>query len=115
MDKEACGASGFEHGTVAGVLWQKGALGLAARPNTDSGSERVGKESYFHLGIIASSKHVMFRGLRSGLQSYFAAVGVGGVCCRLMHSVSFRNADRLRSGITDRVQQKPARSNRLRR
>jgi hypothetical protein len=57
MDKEACGASGFEHGTVAGVLWQKGALGLAARPNTNSGPERVGKESYFHLGIIASSKN----------------------------------------------------------
>jgi hypothetical protein len=42
---------------VAGVLWQKGALGLAARPNTNSGPERVGKESYFHLGIIASSKN----------------------------------------------------------
>jgi hypothetical protein len=56
MDKEACGASGFKHGTVAGVLWQKGALGLAARPNTNSGPVRVGKESYFHLGIIASSK-----------------------------------------------------------
>jgi hypothetical protein len=32
MDQEAYGTSGFEHGAVAGMLWQKGALGLAARP-----------------------------------------------------------------------------------
>src|SRR5579863_456992 len=56
MDKEARGAAGLEHGTVAGVLWQKGALGFAARPNTDSGPVRFGKESYFHRGIIASPK-----------------------------------------------------------
>jgi hypothetical protein len=56
MDKEAYGASGFEHGTVAGVLWQKGALGLAARSQANSGPERVGKESYFHLRSIAPSK-----------------------------------------------------------
>ena len=49
MDKEAYGASGFKHGTVAGVLWQKGALGFAARSQADSGPERVGKEPYFHL------------------------------------------------------------------
>ena len=49
MDKEAYGASGFEHGTVAGVLWQKGALGFAARSQANSGPERVGKEPYFHL------------------------------------------------------------------
>jgi hypothetical protein len=48
MDKEACGASGFEHWTVARVLWQKGTLGLAARPHTNPGPERVGKEPYFH-------------------------------------------------------------------
>src|ERR1700677_1003504 len=56
MDKEAHGASGFEHGTVAGVLWQKGALGFAARSQADSGPERVGKEPYFHLRSIAPSK-----------------------------------------------------------
>jgi hypothetical protein len=49
MDKEAHGASGFEHGTVAGVLWQKGALGFAARSQANSGPERIGKEPYFHL------------------------------------------------------------------
>jgi hypothetical protein len=43
MDEEARGASGFEHGTEAGVLRQEGALGLAARTNTNSGPERVGK------------------------------------------------------------------------
>jgi hypothetical protein len=56
MDKEAYGASGFEHGTVAGVLWQKGALGFAARPQANSGPERVGKEPYIHLRSIAPSK-----------------------------------------------------------
>jgi len=56
MDKEAYGASGFEHRTVAGVLWQKGALGLAARSQANSGPEWVGKESYFHLRSIAPSK-----------------------------------------------------------
>jgi len=56
MDKEAYGASGFEHGTVAGVLWQKWALGFAARSQTNSGPERVGKEPYFHLRSIAPSK-----------------------------------------------------------
>ena len=55
-DKEAYGASGFEHGTVAGVLWQKGALGFAARSQANSGPERVGKEPYFHLRSIAPSK-----------------------------------------------------------
>jgi hypothetical protein len=49
MDQEAHAASGFEHGTVAGVLWQKGALGLAARSHANSRAEWVGKESYFHL------------------------------------------------------------------
>jgi hypothetical protein len=56
MDQEAYGASGFEHGTVAGVLWQKGALGFAARSQANSGPERVGKEPYFHLRSIAPSK-----------------------------------------------------------
>jgi hypothetical protein len=57
MDQEACGASGFKHGTVAGVLWQKGALGLAARPQANSGPERVGKECYFHLRSIAPQEN----------------------------------------------------------
>ena len=57
MDKEAYGASGFEHGTVAGVLWQKGALGFAARSQANSGPERVGKEPYFHLRSIAPSEN----------------------------------------------------------
>jgi hypothetical protein len=57
IDKEAYGAPGFEHGTVAGVLWQKGALGFAARSQANSGPERVGKEPYFHLRSIAPSKH----------------------------------------------------------
>jgi hypothetical protein len=56
MDKEAYGASGFEHGTVAGVLWQKGALRFAARSQANSGPEGVGKEPYFHLRSIAPSK-----------------------------------------------------------
>jgi hypothetical protein len=41
---------------VAGVLWQKGALRFAARSQANSGSERVGKEPYFHLRSIAPSK-----------------------------------------------------------
>jgi hypothetical protein len=53
MDQETRGASGFEHGTVAGVLWQKGALGFAARTQANSGPQRVGKECYFHLRSIA--------------------------------------------------------------
>jgi hypothetical protein len=56
MDKEAYGASGFEHGTVAGVLWQKGALSFAVRSQANSGPTRVGKEPYFHLRSIAPSK-----------------------------------------------------------
>jgi hypothetical protein len=56
MDKETYGASGFEHGTVAGVLRQKGTLGFAARSQANSGPERVGKEPYFHLRSIAPSK-----------------------------------------------------------
>ena len=51
MDQKAYRASGFEHGTVAGLLWQKRALGLAAGPQANSGPERVGKESYFHHRI----------------------------------------------------------------
>jgi len=54
MDQEACAASGFEHRTVAGVLWQKGALGFAARSQADSGPVRIGKEPYFHLRSIPS-------------------------------------------------------------
>jgi hypothetical protein len=56
MDKEAYAASGFEHGAVAGVLWQKGALRFAARSQANSGPEWVGKEPYFHLRSIAPSK-----------------------------------------------------------
>jgi hypothetical protein len=56
MDKEAYCASGFEHGTVAGVLWQKGALGLAARSQANSGPAGVGKETYFHLRSISPAK-----------------------------------------------------------
>ena len=56
MDKETYGAPGFEHGTVAGVLWQERALGFAARSQANSGPERVGKEPYFHLRSIAPSK-----------------------------------------------------------
>ena len=56
VDKEAYGASGFEHGTVAAVLWQKWALGLAARSQTNPGSVRVRKEPYFHLRSIAPSR-----------------------------------------------------------
>jgi hypothetical protein len=56
MDKEAYGTSSFEHGTVAGVLWQKGTLGFAARPLANSGPARVGKETHFHLRSIAPSK-----------------------------------------------------------
>jgi hypothetical protein len=64
MDKKACAASGFEHGTVAGVLWQKGALPFAAWSQANSGPVRVGKEPYFHLRSIASSKT---RGVPHGL------------------------------------------------
>jgi hypothetical protein len=53
MDKEACATSAFEHGTVAGVLWQKGTLRFAARSQANSGPERVGKKPYFHLRSIA--------------------------------------------------------------
>jgi hypothetical protein len=56
VDKEAYGASGFEHRTVAAVLWQKWALGLAARSQTNTGPERVRKEPYFHLRSIAPSR-----------------------------------------------------------
>src|ERR1700733_8740933 len=55
VNKEAHGASGLEHGTVACVLWQKWALGLAARSQTNPGSVRVRKEPYFHLRSIAPS------------------------------------------------------------
>jgi len=41
---------------VASVLWQKGALGFAARPQANSGPARVGKKTYFHLRSIAPSK-----------------------------------------------------------
>ena len=53
MDQEARGASGFEHRTVAGVLRQKRALSLAARPQADSGPVGVRKERDFHLRSIA--------------------------------------------------------------
>jgi hypothetical protein len=57
MDQEApSGASGFEHGTVAGVLWQKGPLRFAARSLANSRPVRVGKEPYFHLRSIAPSE-----------------------------------------------------------
>jgi hypothetical protein len=46
---------------MAGVLWQKGALGLAARSQADSGPEGVGEESNFHLRSIAPSKTHQFR------------------------------------------------------
>ncbi len=69
MDKEASGASAFEHGTVAGVLRQKGALGLAARSQADSGPVRVGEEPYLHLKKYRTGKlH-----LRSGGDSEFDA------------------------------------------
>jgi len=67
MNQEACGASGFEHGTVAGVLWQKGALGFAAGSQADSGPEWVGKESYFHFRSIASSKKARCSRLKEGI------------------------------------------------
>ena len=56
MNQEAYGASGFEHRTVAGMLWQKGALGFAPRPQAYSRPKRVGKETYFHHRIVAPSK-----------------------------------------------------------
>ena len=49
MDKKTRDASGFEHGTVAGVLREKGALRFAARSRANAGAEGIGKESYFHL------------------------------------------------------------------
>jgi hypothetical protein len=39
MDQEAHAASGFEHGTVAGVLWQKGALRFAAGSEANAGPD----------------------------------------------------------------------------
>ena len=81
MDKEAYTATGFEHGTVAGVLWQKGALGLAARSQANSGPERVGEEPYFHLRSIAPS--TMFRGLRSDCRGEsYCGVAIGS-CSRI--------------------------------
>jgi hypothetical protein len=56
MDQEAHAASGFEHGTVAGVLWQKGALRFAAGSEANAGPVRVGEAPYFHLRNIAPSK-----------------------------------------------------------
>jgi hypothetical protein len=56
MDKEAGAASGFEHRTMAGVLWQKGSLRFAARSQANSGPVRVGKEPHFHLRSIAPKR-----------------------------------------------------------
>jgi hypothetical protein len=56
MDQEPYAASGFEHGTVSGMLWKKGALRFAARSKANSGPVRVGEEPYFHLRSIAPSK-----------------------------------------------------------
>jgi hypothetical protein len=64
MDHEAYAASGFEHRTESGVLWQKRALGLAARSQANAGPEGVGKQTYFHLRSIAPSFLLQFPKLR---------------------------------------------------
>src|SRR5689334_14783762 len=66
VDQEANSASGFEHGTVTGMLRQKRALGLAARPQANSRPARVGKETDFHLRSIAPPPASDFGGIRSG-------------------------------------------------
>ena len=52
MDQEAEGASGFEHGAIARMLWQVRPLAFAAWPQANAGPAGVGKETGFHRRIL---------------------------------------------------------------